>query len=186
MLEQALIIHGAPTLARMKLGSLFNVACADREQLNEDVERLNLLLQAKGVVLTVLKEWNGKALLYLYRENELLHALNTPEIRELLADYGYSAWTIADALEHLRSRLLSDCCFPHEIGVFLGYPLSDVKEFIRNEGRNCLCCGYWKVYSNPCDAQKLFARYRKCTETYIRLFAEGCPLSKLTVQAKPA
>ena len=74
----------------------------------------------------------------------------------------------------------------HEIGVFLGYPLTDIRGFICNEGRNCLCCGCWKVYSEPERAMKLFARYRKCTEAYARLFAAGFPLSRLTVQAHPA
>ena len=38
--------------------------------------------------------------------------------------------------------------FPHEIGVFLGYPLDDVKGFIKNEGKKYLMIGYWKVYSD--------------------------------------
>ena len=38
--------------------------------------------------------------------------------------------------------------FPHEIGIFLGYPLADVAGFIRNKGRNCKCIGTWKVYGD--------------------------------------
>ena len=36
--------------------------------------------------------------------------------------------------------------FPHEIGVFLGYPLEDVVGFIRHRGKCFTCCGCWKSY----------------------------------------
>ena len=75
---------------------------------------------------------------------------------------------------------------PHEIGVFLGYPLEDVLGFIENGGRNCLSCGCWKVYSNECAALEAFARFEKCKAVYQRLFASGCPLTRLTVAAKTA
>ena len=44
--------------------------------------------------------------------------------------------------------------FPHEMGAFLGYPLSDVKGFIEHEGKDFLCSGYWKVYSDETGAKK--------------------------------
>ena len=62
----------------------------------------------------------------------------------------------------------------------------DVKGFIENGGRNCLSCGCWKVYSNECAALQAFARFEKCKAVYQRLFASGCPLSKLTVAGRTA
>ena len=70
--------------------------------------------------------------------------------------------------------------------MFLGYPLPDVIAYIRNGGRNCLCCGCWKVYSDEHGARRTFARFRKCREVYARLFAQGCPLSRLTVRTRAA
>ena len=37
--------------------------------------------------------------------------------------------------------------FPHEIGVILGYPVEDVIEFEKHQGKNCKYCGCWKRYS---------------------------------------
>ena len=34
--------------------------------------------------------------------------------------------------------------FPHEISVFLGYPLKDVKCFISRRGSGYHMCGEWK------------------------------------------
>lgn len=187
MLEQALIAHAAPTLARLKTGNLFNLACPDGECLAEEMLRLMPTLREKGVELTLLRVKDGRYLLYLYRAQALQAALDDPEIGRFLREYGYRpGLSAAQAVERLRARLGESEEFPHEIGVFLGYPLSDIRGFICNEGRNCLCCGCWKVYSDPDRALRLFARYRKCTEAYARLFAAGYSLSRLTVQAHPA
>lgn len=184
MLEKMVVDHGSPTLARLKLGSLFMAA------VNEDFERelaeVNAILKPKGVALTVLCWREGRALLYLYRQDELAHELEDVDVQAFLNHFGYVGTDVQDALGRLQLRLESSQTFPHEIGVFLGYPLTDVIGFIRNGGQNCLCCGCWKVYSNECDALRAFARFRKCKEVYGRLFASGCPLSRLTVCARTA
>lgn len=186
MLEQTLVAHAAPTLARLKTGSLFNLACPNPTGLALEIQAVSPLLREKGVRLTVLRQKEGRYLLYLYREQELESALSDPEVRAFLDKYGYDDFTPAAALTRLRMRLRASEGFPHEIGVFLGYPLPDILGFICNEGRNCLCCGVWKVYADRDGAERTFARYRKCTEAYMRLFAEGCPLSRLTVKARGA
>lgn len=187
MLEQALIAHGAPTLARLKTGNLFNLACPCGEMLEREIEALSPILEQKGVRLTLLREKDGRYLLYLYRPQALEAALSDPQTAAFLAGYGYPAGCGAGkAIALLRRRIGQSEAFPHEIGVFLGYPLTDIVGFIRHEGRDCLCCGSWKVYSEPERAKMLFARYRKCTEAYTRLFAAGISLSRLTVQAHPA
>ena len=65
----------------------------------------------------------------------------------------------------------------------MDYPLLDVIGFIEQGGKNCKCCGVWKVYSNECETQQLFERYRKCTEVYQKVFARGRTLVQLTVAA---
>ena len=187
MLEQALIAHGAPTLARLKTGNLFNLACPCAELLAREIDGLSPVLRQKGVELAVLREKDGRFLLYLYRPQALEAVLSDPETARFLAGYGYpEGCGTGEAIALLRRRVGQAEEFPHEIGAFLGYPLNDIVGFIRHEGRNCLCCGCWKVYSEPERAQMLFARYRKCTEAYTRLFAAGISLSRLTVQAHPA
>ena len=184
MLESALIAHGAPTLARLKVGSAFAVPAG--EGLCAEIGRLNGELEPKGVRLTALRVRDGRALMYLYRETELAAALSQVDVRAFLRSMGYAVFETVAVLERLRLRLAQSEEFPHEIGVFLGYPLPDVIAYIRNGGRNCLCCGCWKVYFDEHGARRTFARFRKCREVYARLFAQGCPLSKLTVRTRAA
>ena len=184
MLDRAIIDHASPTLARLKLGNLFNHAMG--EDFPAEYAALRGQLRDRGVTMTILKICRGKALIYLYRARELEAALSDEGVRRLLVSCGYDRFDVDGALETLRARLNGADDFPHEIGVFLGYPLEDVLGFIENGGRNCLSCGCWKVYSNECAALAAFARFEKCKAVYQRLFASGCPLTRLTVAARTA
>ncbi len=73
--------------------------------------------------------------------------------------------------------------FPHEIGVFLGYPLGDVMGFIRSGGRNCRHAGCWKVYCNEAETLRLFEKFKKCRDVYLRLWNQGRSVLQLTVAA---
>ncbi len=63
--------------------------------------------------------------------------------------------------------------FPHEMGIFLGYPLGDVKGFIRHRGRDFLYCGYWKVYENEAEARKLFSVYTSVKQQMLKELYQG-------------
>ena len=71
--------------------------------------------------------------------------------------------------------------FPHEIGLFLGYPPEDVRGFIEEGAAKCKCTGCWKVYGDVERAQKLFAAYKKCTAVYQKQHAQGKSIEQLTV-----
>lgn len=55
-------------------------------------------------------------------------------VAAFLAQYGYQSIDIDYALNRLRERFNAGEDFPHEIGLFLDYPLGDVIGFIENEG----------------------------------------------------
>lgn len=100
----------------------------------------------------ILRRRQGKALLYVFRKSRLQNDLLAPGVARFLSGYGYDTTKADDALERLKKRLSDSAMFPHEIGVFLGYPLGDVIGFIQNAGHNCKCTGCWKVYCNECEA----------------------------------
>jgi hypothetical protein len=77
---------------------------------------------------------------------------------DFLYKYGYGRGASQiEHLDHLKRRFKGGC--PHEIGVFLGIPLDDVKGFIENAGEDYLMCGYWKVYNNVRRAEAYFKIY---------------------------
>lgn len=178
MLEQELISLAAPTLAGIKPGSLFSMQISpdDLTYLRAQLPSLRLVVLAQA----------QKKLLYLFRPEQLSLILHRPEVQRFLLPLGYTSFTIGAALHHLRTRLAHTSSFPHEIGIFLGYPLEDVQGFIRHHGQNCLFSGCWKVYAHVEAAQRTFAAYRTCRQQLLQRYAEGVPLRQLIVQAHPA
>lgn len=190
--ETVMIEQCAPTLAGLKPANLFRLECRDRAALYARVEGWNAALNPKGVRLLVLKECPHTCcyLVYVYRAPKLWAELSRPETRAFLSQEGYrlpgtetGPAGCAALLEQLAGRLGASGQFPHEIGVFLGYPLGDVLGFIQNQGKNFTCCGCWKVYGDPAAAQRIFDQFQKCTAIYLRLFHSGRPIARLTVAA---
>ena len=60
----------------------------------------------------------------------------------MLEPLGYDCSDLGSCLLKLRERSRS-AGFPHEIGIFLGYPAHDVRGFIENGGKNCRFIWCW-------------------------------------------
>jgi len=181
MLEKCLIEYCAPTLASLKTGSLFNFPVVESQDVQAEIRELNRELWQKGVILVELRQRGGKALIYVFRSAFLERDLRRPDVQRFLAAYGYGGMSMAQALVHLKRRLAECDPFPHEIGVFLGYPLNDVIGFIENGGQNAKCSGCWKVYGDECEAKRAFARFEKCRSVCTRLWNEGRSVGQLAV-----
>lgn len=104
-------------------------------------------------------------------------------VAEFLFSCGYDITNIQGCIERLSKRICESESFPHEIGLFLGYPLGDVTGFIENKGKNSLYTGFWKVYCNKNETLKIFEKYKKCKKVYQKLYKGGKPLMQLTATA---
>ena len=180
MSEEIIVRHCSPTLAGLKTGSTVTVCYSCPGELAECLRRWNRELNGKGLRVLPLRGRDNRALLYVYRPERLTRDLKNAEARQLLEERGYDASDIAACLRELTHRLRSGDAFPHEIGLFLGYPPEDVCGFI-HDACGQKCCGCWKVYGDVDSARLTFAKYKKCTDIYCRLFCRGISLSQLTV-----
>ncbi len=183
--EAVLVRQCAPTLAGMKAGSIFCFKPSVPESTRQQVRMWNEQLTPFGLSLQILLERSGSGsmIVYVYRRKLLEGALSDCACQHFLEETGYEKSDLDGMLTQLATRLQTQSEFPHEIGVFLGYPLQDVIGFIKNRGRNFTCCGFWKSYSDPVEIQKCFACYRRCIHTYVKLFEQGIPLEKLAMPA---
>ena len=182
MLEAGIIRHCAPTLAGIKTANMFNYRFQNIDEMMEELQEANRKLNEKGVFIDILKSSEKRALIYVYRKTKLESDFQRKEVSELLQNCGYCNAEIKECLGCLRNRLFGDD-FPHEIGLFLGYPLQDVKGFIEQKGQNYKCRGLWKVYGDEEETKKMFRKIEKCVKVYGRLFADGKSITKLTVAA---
>ena len=181
MSEELLVRHGAPTLAGMKTGSLFSCACDDAAALRIELRQLNRMLAPRGLCLLLLRQADGRALLYLYRPARLRRDLADGGAQALLRQSGYGCESCGRCIAQLIRRLQAGGEFPHEVGLFLGYPPEDVQGFIQNRAKGFSCAGLWKVYGDAERAQETFRKYRKCTQIYCRLYRAGVSLERLAV-----
>ncbi len=181
MLEKYLIEHCAPTLAGLKIGSLFACKYKNKEEFEDNIERLGEMLEVKKLKFKVMSRNEQRALVYVYRPNMLEKSIREQNVENFLKIYGYSEFNLDKILFRLEERINQSAGFPHEIGIFLGYPLNDVVGFINNNGKKSKCAGYWKVYCNEDEAVRIFKRYSRCREIYEKLWKNGKSVIQLTV-----
>lgn len=184
--EDLLIEHCSPTLAGVKTANLFCYCESNDENICKIAEVWNRNLEKYGIGLAVIKKCfvSNHYLIYVYRKKALAKDLENVGVKTFLAQNGYeSCQEIDDYLLVLSGKLSESDSFPHEIGLFLGYPLNDVIGFIKNKGKNYYFCGFWKVYENPQEAQRCFEQFRKCTEIYKEMYQRGRSIIQLAVAA---
>ena len=183
--EAVLVRQCAPTLAGMKPGSIFCFNHSPLEVSRQKVCQWNKQLAPFGLTVQILLERpsSSSVIVFVYRHNRLEQMLSDDAYQSFLAQAGYERTNLDGLLEQLSYRLRTQPEFPHEIGVFLGYPLRDVIGFIENHGRNFTCCGFWKSYGDPAEMQVCFACYRRCIQTYVAMFEQGIPIERLAVPA---
>ena len=180
-LDRVLLGHCAPTLAGLKSASMICLPVGG-EQGMQTTARWREMMQHRGVEVQVLRSSAERTLIYLYRGKLLLKDWEKPGTADFLRRHDYEPKEgVAANVERLKQRIAEHPCFPHEIGLFLGYPLEDVQGFIDNGGRNYGLCGCWKVYGDVEAARACFARYRKCVQVYLRCYQNGQSLTRLTV-----
>lgn len=180
---QFFIRHCAPTMASLKCANM--MSCPNDECYREDLAQIAEALAEKGVRVRIIHQSKARILILVYRPAMLAERFADEAILHFMNTCGYCQFEVEETIDRLQARIADDPQnFPHEIGVFLGYPLEDIKGFIENRGKNGLCCGEWKVYHEPEKARKIFANLKKCRDIYYTLFSNGTrTLTQLTVAA---
>lgn len=180
-LELMLAYYAAPTMFGIKPASLF-WCCADR--MHEQIALFNEYAKAKGLIIKCIHKGEKHTGLFVYNHPLLKRCLNDVQQLAILQRFGYKrTLTPEEKLEKLCERMKT--CLPHEIGLFLGYPISDVKGYIENKGQNYILRGNWLVYSNPEHAQRLFIKYKWCRDWLVGSLLNGMSLYDFLNQDDP-
>jgi hypothetical protein len=180
MLEEKIIEFCSPTLAGIKTGNLFSIK-TNGKCIKEEIKKLNRILIKRGLRLIPLREKSGITLIYLYRPERLKSEFICPEIKSILEERGYPCGNPDRCVVELIRRLVENEKFPHEIGVFLGYPPKDVRGFIKSPCDGVKCVGCWKVYDNQQEAEKTFEKYKICSSIYKKELSGGKTLESMIV-----
>lgn len=191
----------APVLAGVKPSNMLVLE-------NKHIRDVVRTLEGTGLSWRCLYAGSEKNIWLLYRKEALKKYVFQEEERMFLRENGYEEERLEQMLVRLGQRfrqyrrgkeaaqalcaacppdvcMSTDCSqqeisFPHEMGVFLGYPMADVKGFIKYEGKNYLYSGYWKVYENVEERKQLFESYEQIRNVFIQEAEKGKNLWEIT------
>lgn len=157
-LLSTIMFHGAPVLDRKKPSCLISFSSGKRDMYQIwNTYRLEIP-KLINLNYSELYRDSQRELVLFYNLKSLEETMGRPENISFLRAMGYGNTNgLSDTLEMLKGRFSSG--LPHEIGIMLGIPGGDVEGFIKNSGMNYILNGYWKVYSRPERAVKLFKEY---------------------------
>jgi hypothetical protein len=176
-LDQLLAFHCAPTLSGLKPANLIT---HDVTESFYSSPNMIMTLNQLGIHIERICSCASRELTLVYSESRLWEHLKQPQIWGFLVSQGYPMYDdLPTVLDALKVRVAKSGGFPHEIGVFLGYPLEDVMGFIRNKGQNCKMCGYWKVYGDTDSAMKQFDQFTECRDLMIDKLIQGVSITQL-------
>jgi len=150
-----LIFESSEVLSKTKpanLVSLVNRPLACGTNLYElwNQYHLEVAERLEEINLQVLKTTEKSVLLFCFDSNVLSKHLSHPGIMTLLSKAGYSSpATSALLLSELQLKIELSGNFPHEIGLFIGYPAKDVAAFMGVIKIPFTCQGPWKIYGDP-------------------------------------
>ena len=184
MSEEAIIRNCAPTLAGIKTGNLFRYPYCSADEMRSSVRDWNRKLRGKGIRILPLSYQKEHALIYVYRPSHLSDDLQNKEADRILHNCGYRTGSSEQCVVQLIRRIRECGDFPHEIGLFLGYPPEDVSGFIEQKACGYKCVGCWKVYGDEQKCRKLFQWYKHCTHSYEEQYRRGVHVTVLAVNEK--
>ena len=182
MSDAFLVEHCAPTFAGLKTGNLFRISYADIEAFREELRELNGILKKKGLRAVPVRMTAEFALVYLYRPDFLKRDLGSEEAARLLKSLGYEPQSVNRSVAFLARMMREKEVFPHEVGLFLGYPPEDVLGFMKSSREGVKCVGCWKVYGDETKARAAFWRFQRCREVFEENVQRGRKLEALIVR----
>ncbi len=168
--ETKLALQCAPLITGIKISNLFIVSAAEEES-------VYYILRKTGIAFFRLAEMEDKVTFLLFRRSQLDAYLKDSDVQNILMENGYKDLSLRGILHTFANRYRTyvneGTGFPHEMGLLLGYPVEDVMGFIAHNGKNYLYSGYWKVYRDVPEKQRLFKEYENAQKHVVFLLAKG-------------
>ena len=183
--EESLVKNASPTLANIKASNLYNFHFATAEEADDAINHFNSLMNPKGIYVDFVRREKDFYLIFVYRVSKVKNILANEEVHSFLMEKGFpDTGDVYGYIDVLKKKMAKGEDFPHEIGVFLGYPLPEVKAFIETGGRDCKFCGDWKAYHDEQYARCMYCKYKHCKEVYVRTYLGGRRFSDMLVASR--
>lgn len=162
------------TLVGVKPAELLNISLSKCGTKFSHWEECKVCL-SKKIQLREIKKQTGNVQIFFYHLTSLDAALRSKANLKFLQRFGYpEQYSVESYVDILVERLNSND-FPHEIGIFLGYPLKDVLGYIGHSSLKLVKTKGWKIYGNENLSNKRyqsFVQARTRVREYIHSFKD--------------
>jgi len=166
-----LLIRLSPTIMGVKPAELLNV------KLGDDLERCRRYFRNyDGITFIEIKDFYNlyRKQLFFYHQECLRGVLKQKANQFFLKKVGYPAnFDFNRYLDVLVTKLQSDI-FPHEIGIFLGYPLKDVLGYMGLAPLKLVKIKGWKYYGSENLSMTRYHQYLKARDVF-KYFLNNIP-----------
>jgi hypothetical protein len=182
-LLSVIMCNAAPTIKNHKTSSLINFRNNNRNLKDIWEKYKNEVKEKLDVDFFELKKDETSTLVLFYNREKIKLGIRDNRSMEFLKRFGYNEnMDIHECLSLLGKRFKNLC--PHEIGVFLGYPIEDVVSFVDYPSSKCKMVGYWKVYHDIEKAEIIFNKYDEIKHDIMTLMMKGMkPTEVLNINA---
>jgi len=180
-IESVFIYFVSTVLQKIKPGTLISIP---KRYIDTYQSKKDYFKSISGLEILELTNNNQDTVWYVYDTSFLTEHLQCQGIKDLLEDNEYNNTKCLDTMLQTLTYRFKNSNFPHEVGVFLGYPLEDVKGFIKNKGHNCLACRFWKVYHDVENAMNMFAAIDNAQSTAVTLLTDNLSMNQVIEQLK--
>lgn len=183
-IEKFLIYNASLVISGVKPSATVTIK-KDNENLYDKWIKYGVnFLQQIDIKYIKLRECHNALIILIYNEENLKSYIFKNENKKFLMLLGYiEEENIDEYLSILENRYKEFNC-PHELGIFLGFPLNDVKDFMECKRKKCLSCGYWLVYNNLKEAREIFNKYDKVKEHTVKHILNGNSAYNIAVYIK--
>lgn len=169
------VIHGsAPALCGIKPACLFSMNSKNFSDGFSRLSQWRIHFSKEKKYFVPLKKDGGRFLFFVYDKTLLEKVFRNPKNADYLSAKGYPIASGFNAvLAELLHRLSVNSDFPHEVGLFLGYPLEDVMGFEIHGAEDFKYSGIWKVYGDKESAVQRMNLYKSCTQLCMKWLGAG-------------
>lgn len=172
-IEKFLLFNASLVIAGVKPGETITLKKTGNNSYNKWEKFGVSFLRENNLNFIELRESDDALIILVYNKEIMTKNIFNKLNKEFLMEMGYPKnGTLEEYLYKLVNRYEIFNC-PHDLGIFLGIPVEDVKDFMECTNKKCLYCGYWKVYNNYDKAREVFNIYDKVKDEVVHRILDG-------------
>lgn len=158
-----------PVLLGSKSAEILSFPKYDKE-VPSKIEKIEKCIgQCRKIVYKIFKYKNSSIKILFYNPRVLDKNLREYRNMKFLKSLGYpEQYSLERYLEHIIDKIEYGV-IPHEIGVFLGYPLKDIIGFMGHPSLRLTKINGWRIYGNPRLSDRKFKEFSDSKEKIKKL-----------------